>query len=158
MDETPELLEELGLWHALAYAVPPASPSVNARQRLMDRVRLSQPPTNTPPLHFFSKFAHEGEWRDLPIPGISARRLYLDGERRYVTTLLRMAPGASYPRHRHTEPEECYVLEGDLSVGATTYHAGDYQRAETGSIHEVQSSENGCLLLIMASLNDEILA
>jgi len=36
--------------------------------------------------------------------------------------------------------------------------AGDYQRAETGSTHPVQSTRGGCLLLLTSSLRDELVA
>jgi hypothetical protein len=35
--------------------------------------------------------------------------------------------------------------------------AGDFQRAEAGSVHPVQSTDGGCLLLITSSLDDELL-
>ena len=76
-----------------------------------------------------------------------------------VTMLIRMAPGTAYPAHRHGGAEECYVLEGDLHVGDDiVMHAGDYQRAEAGSTHPVQSTRGGCLLLLTSSLRDELVA
>jgi len=73
--------------------------------------------------------------------------------------LVRMAPGTSYPRHVHAGPEECFVLEGDLAVGdGLRLVAGDYQRMESGSRHPDQSTEGGCLLLLISSLNDELVA
>jgi anti-sigma factor ChrR (cupin superfamily) len=69
---------------------------------------------------------------------------------------VRMEPGTSYPRHRHKGVEEGYVLEGDLHVGDEAMKAGDCQRAETESIHAVQSTESGCLLRIVSSTVDEL--
>ena len=71
--------------------------------------------------------------------------------------LFRMAPGSSYPAHRHSGPEECLVLSGDLRISDVRMVEGDYQFAAAGSEHTVQSTENGCLLLITTSLSDEIL-
>jgi hypothetical protein len=34
--------------------------------------------------------------------------------------------------------------------------SGDYQRAEKGTLHEVQSTEGGCLLLLVSSQHDEL--
>jgi anti-sigma factor ChrR (cupin superfamily) len=70
--------------------------------------------------------------------------------------LVRMPAGASYPRHRHAGAEQCYVLEGDLRFGGRVFRAGDYQCADADSIHDVQYTEAGCLLLIVSSLHDEI--
>jgi anti-sigma factor ChrR (cupin superfamily) len=100
----------------------------------------------------------EGQWEKTGVAGVEVKQLYVDHERDYVTMLVRMQPGSSYPSHRHDGYEECYVLQGDLSVGETTLRAGDYQRAEGGSVHVVQSTAAGCLLLIVSSQHDELLA
>jgi anti-sigma factor ChrR (cupin superfamily) len=86
--------------------------------------------------------------------GVDVRRLYVDHEERRVTLLVRMAPGSSYPAHEHAAHEECYVLHGDLRVGDLHMHAGDFQRAEKGSVHGVQSTDEGCVLMIVSSLDD----
>ncbi len=101
---------------------------------------------------------HEGAWEATGVEGVEVKRLFADAARGYVTMLVRMAAGSSYPSHRHAGYEECYVLQGDLSVGETALHAGDYQRAEGGSVHMVQSTKDGCLLFIVSSQHDELLA
>jgi quercetin dioxygenase-like cupin family protein len=88
--------------------------------------------------------------------GIEARRLFVDHDHDRVTMLVRMKPGARYPGHVHAAAEECYVLAGDLHVGDRRMHAGDYQRAEPGSTHPVQSTDEGCVLLLVSSLHDEL--
>ncbi|MGE3182968.1 MAG: cupin domain-containing protein [Phycisphaerae bacterium] len=95
-------------------------------------------------------------WQDTGVPGIEVRRLSVDRSRNQMTALFRMAPGTSYPKHIHDGPEECYVLQGDLCVGEQVMHAGDYQRMAPGTQHGVQSTENGCVLLIVSSLSDEM--
>jgi anti-sigma factor ChrR (cupin superfamily) len=72
--------------------------------------------------------------------------------------MIRMEAGAKWVPHRHAGPEQCFVLEGDLFDGESTYYAGDFQCAAPGSVHEAQSTVNGCLLLIVSSLNDQLLA
>ncbi|MBI4530520.1 MAG: cupin domain-containing protein [Candidatus Latescibacteria bacterium] len=99
----------------------------------------------------------EGAWEAIDIPGIAVKRLFVDSERQYVTMLVRMAAGTAYPRHRHGGAEECYVLDGDLHVGDRVLLSGDYQRAEADSTHEVQWTEQGCLLFIVSSQEDELL-
>lgn len=100
--------------------------------------------------------AAEGPW-DPVAPGVSARRLYVDSARGLVTMLIRMAPGSTYSAHRHAAPEQCFVLEGDIFDGERTYRAGDFQCKAERSVHGVQSTENGCLLLLVSSLSDELL-
>lgn len=102
--------------------------------------------------------AEEGPWEPTGCPGIEVRRLFLDPARDRVTMLVRMAPGAAYPAHRHGGDEECYVLSGDLRVGPDlVMRAGDFQRVPDGSRHPVQSTEGGCLLYLSSSLSDELL-
>jgi anti-sigma factor ChrR (cupin superfamily) len=71
--------------------------------------------------------------------------------------LIRMEPGASYVPHRHGGPEQCYVVEGDLRDGDVVVRAGDFQCAPESTMHGAQTTEKGCLLLIVSSLRDELL-
>lgn len=100
--------------------------------------------------------AGDAAWEPTGIDGIESRPLFVDRERDQTTMMVRMAPGTAYPRHLHAGPEECFVLEGDLRVGNEVLRAGDYQRAAAGSHHPVQSTEGGCLLLLVSSLSDEL--
>ena len=100
--------------------------------------------------------ADEGSWEPTARPGVRVKPLSVDPSRRYVTMLVRMDPGSSYPEHLHAGVEECFVLEGELRVGEEVLRRGDYQRAEEGSEHGVQWTEKGCLLLIVSSQDDEL--
>jgi anti-sigma factor ChrR (cupin superfamily) len=51
-------------------------------------------------------------WRDTRYPGVRICFLRSDRESSYAAVLIRMAPGASYPGHRHKGREELLVLEG----------------------------------------------
>lgn len=98
----------------------------------------------------------DGAFEPTDIEGIRVRRLFVDEPADRVTMLVRMDAGTSYPGHRHGGVEECFVLQGDLCVGAATeLHAGDYQRMDKDSDHAVQSTRAGCLLLITSSRHDE---
>lgn len=109
------------------------------------------------PADFFLQRGSEGEWEPTAVAGVEVKKLFVDQKRNYATMLVRMAAGTAYPGHRHAGFEECYVMQGDLHVGNIVMHAGDYQRAEGGSIHDVQKTEQGCLLFIVSSLDDELL-
>lgn len=103
--------------------------------------------------------ARDGAFEPTDIPGIRVRRLSVDEEADRITMLVRMDAGTAYPAHRHGGAEECYVLEGDLEiVGKQELQAGDYQRMETGSLHPIQRTRKGCLLLITSSRHDELVA
>lgn len=104
----------------------------------------------------FTLKAHEGEWQETGVAGVQVRRLFLDAAANRMTALFRMAPGTAYPAHNHAGAEECLVLDGDLHVGESVLRTGDYQRAEAGSLHGVQWTEGGCLLLISGATDDDL--
>lgn len=153
-------------------AVPAAEPGPDLRERLFRRIHAAPPPahdvqvwkewTADPAEHAATDLTYVsgdgGTWEKTAIPGVLVKKLHVDPVADRVTMLIRMAPGTSYPAHRHGGPEDCYVIEGDLSVGDLKMRAGDYQRADGGSRHVVQSTEGGCLLFLTSSLNDELLA
>lgn len=95
-------------------------------------------------------------WREI-LPGIMLKPLSLDKTQGRMTALARMAPRTNYAAHKHTAPEEFYVLEGTCFIGGQLLHPGDYHRAEVGTVHHETSSEDGCLMLMIFSPNNEML-
>src|SRR5262249_61971021 len=89
----------------------------------------------------FVSRAADAAWEKSDVPGVSVRVLHVDRAGNQFTALVRMAAGSSYPRHVHNGPEQCLVLEGDLRVGDDVFGPGDYQRADVGSRHNIQSTE-----------------
>ena len=71
--------------------------------------------------------------------------------------MVRMTPGTHYPSHKHAGVEELYLLEGDLSVDDMAMQAGDFCRAEAGSIHKEIVTQSGCLFVITSSHQDQLL-
>jgi quercetin dioxygenase-like cupin family protein len=100
--------------------------------------------------------ASEGTWRGIA-PGVMAKLLSFDSVSRRTTTLLRFAPGTSYAPHRHTAVEELLVLEGGCSIAGREMAVGDYHRAEAGTVHHDTSTDDGCLLLVISSPQNEML-
>ncbi len=158
----------------LAAGIPPVRPSSDIRRKLLEslppreerlsaRSRMPNPQvwkqwrSDTAVGSMIIHRAEDDTWEDTGIAGVRVKRLFVDHTRDQFTALVRMAPGTSYPRHRHNGPEECLVLEGELHVGETcTLRAGDYQCCLPGSDHEEQWTEGGCLLLIVSSLHDDM--
>lgn len=64
-----------------------------------------------------------------------------------AVALLRYAPGASVPRHRHTGLETILVLEGEQSDERGDYPVGSLVLNPEGSAHSVWSTP-GCVVLI----------
>jgi anti-sigma factor ChrR (cupin superfamily) len=143
---------------ALSQAVPPVQPRASTKAALMDRIaadkarsQVSPSPgaAHTPvPAGFFFQHAADAVWKPTKTPGVQIRLMYVDNVRERATACLRMEPGRHYPHHEHLGVEEVFVLEGDLRLGDIVMRAGDYQRAEGGTHHEDQYTENGCVVLI----------
>ena len=100
--------------------------------------------------------ADEVAWEPLG-KGLHVKNLFVNRAEQRVTMLVKMEAGGSYPPHVHFGPEECYVLSGDFYGENFSMKAGDYQFASKGSKHGVQSTKNGCVILITSSLNDQII-
>jgi quercetin dioxygenase-like cupin family protein len=98
--------------------------------------------------------AADGPWVETPIPGMRMKILAIDRARDRITMLLRGEPGARYPAHRHSGPEECYVLSGSLVVEGRVLRAGDFHHAEGESDHGEQWTDEGVEVLLVAAASD----
>ncbi len=163
-DAVLALREAAGAGDALAKLVKPEAPPHVVRRKLMSRVESLRAGEEQvwrswgtgDSESVFTLRSDEGDWDETGVDGVQVRRLFVDRGSNRMTCMFRMAAGTSYPSHVHDGAEECYVLQGDLHVGDIVMHAGDYQRAPGGSLHGVQSTEGGCLLLVTTSLSDEM--
>lgn len=90
-----------------------------------------------------------GQWRDF-LPGI--QRKVLHEQSGLMSYLLRFAPGAVLPAHRHPVDEECVVIEGRLRIGKLTLEAGGFHLARQGLPHgDIESREGAVIYLRGAS-------
>ena len=86
-------------------------------------------------------------WLPSPAPGVERRMLSRDDATGVVTSIVRYAPGASYPAHAHPGGEEILVLEGMFADEHGRYPAGTYLRNPPGSTHSPYSPD-GCVLFV----------
>jgi quercetin dioxygenase-like cupin family protein len=98
--------------------------------------------------------ATDGEWVETSMPGLRMKILAIDQARDRVTMLLRAEPGARYPAHRHSGPEECYVISGSVTVEGRVLRAGDFHHAEGASDHGEAWTDEGAEVLLVASASD----
>lgn len=125
----------------VAAAVEPHDPPAQVRERVLAATR--------DPAHYTIRATES--WDASGIPGISAKILAVDRARGLVTLLLQGEPGARYPAHTHSGPEECYVLRGSISIGGLMLRQGDFHHADTDSDHdEIVALESAEVLLIGA--------
>jgi len=95
----------------------------------------------------------ESEWEEVA-SGISCQLLATDEEKERVSMLVRLAPGAAYPPHRHASVEELYLLDGKLVIDDKTLYPGDYNRAEPDTGDQRVWSETGCTCVLLTSTRD----
>lgn len=92
-----------------------------------------------------------GTWQPLA-EGADIKLLWVDAAARTRSFLLRLAPGARVPAHPHPTTEECLVLSGDMVIGDTVFHAGDYHVAPAGLDHPELTSRGGGVVFIRGPL------
>jgi quercetin dioxygenase-like cupin family protein len=134
----------------MSAAMPRQKPPDRAKSRLFEQIDADKP-------GFAYIFAHEGQWNQIGA-GIFAKMLNIDRDRQRVTALVRMEAGSRYDDHRHTRTEELVVIEGSCYCGGKLLQKGDYHRAEAGSIHLDTRTDEGSLMLIITSVQNEMLA
>ncbi|NKB49407.1 MAG: cupin domain-containing protein [Alphaproteobacteria bacterium] len=95
--------------------------------------------------------AGEGAWEQLA-EGIEKKTLYFDEMARSESYLLRVAPGAQLPSHKHRATEECIVLEGSFDIGDIHLKPGDFHVMEADTRHPVIYSAQGGVAYIRGEL------
>jgi anti-sigma factor ChrR (cupin superfamily) len=87
-------------------------------------------------------------------PGVLWKVLWEEGPRRAV--LVRYAPGATIPRHRHLGDEQIFVLEGSVSDDTGTCTAGNYARRPPGCVHTVTSPDGALVLAVISGTTEAV--
>ena len=70
-----------------------------------------------------------------------------------MTCLLKWAPGARLPIHKHPEIEQTWVLEGSFYDHEGIARAGEFVWRKPGSVHETRSDEGAVILAIYRKPN-----
>jgi len=130
---------------AVAQAIAPAELSPADREAMRERIlaRIQAPP---PPLTYTIR-ATEMRWVNAG-PGVEVMVLRSNDERNDQTVLIRMQPGSVVVGHRHTQEEECLILEGEVFIGELRLMRGDMHVARPGAVHAPITAPQGALLLI----------
>ena len=128
-------------------------PSVPLWERVAQRIARE---TGQPPAAPSSQVRTKPEWEE-PAPGISCLLLATDKEKDRVSMLVRLAPGAEYPPHRHAGLEELHLLHGELMIDDKKLYPGDYNRAEADTVDHRVWTETGCTCVLITSVLDVLL-
>ncbi len=125
----------------------PAEPSSRAvralKRRLLERVADAD-------TSHVTVAAHDGDWQPFT-DGVQIK--VLRESEGVLSYLLKFAPGASLPAHRHPVDEECLVLEGVLRVGSSIeVGAGGYHLAHRGALHATVRSDTGATIFLRGAV------
>lgn len=144
-DDRPGLDDDIA--RALAEAQRPGDADDAAiervRSRLMKRVAADSVP------HHVAIHADHGRWHPL-LPGIE--RKVLHEADCVMSYLLKFAPGAVLPAHRHPLDEECVVIEGTLRIGPLVLPPGSYHRVAKDVLDADSSSDEGAIIFLRGAV------
>ena len=96
----------------------------------------------------------DGAWVQGAVPGVRMKILAIDRARDRVTMLLKGEAGTRYPAHRHSGPEERYVISGSLIVDGQVLRPGDFHYAAAESDHGELWTDEGVEVLLAAAARD----
>jgi oxalate decarboxylase/phosphoglucose isomerase-like protein (cupin superfamily) len=66
-----------------------------------------------------------------------------------LSYLLRLQPGAILPAHRHSQDEECVVLDGEIRIGdMLVVQRNGYHLAKAGAFHAQITTDTGALIFL----------
>lgn len=139
------------LTEALGSLVEPIDPPAGLRDRVLS-VALKEAQEPAQP-EFSFLLAGDG-WQRHAVPGVTFKELRFERATGQATLLLTLEPGTRFPNHRHSGPEQCLVLSGDIKAGPHRLGPGDFHYAGSGSVHEEVSSEHGCTILLVVAADD----
>ena len=129
----------------LSLTVTPVEPPAGLRAKLLARIQAQETGGgDAMTQHRKVVRGHDRPWIKMPIPGVEMRPLI--GEK---TFLVRMQPGATFPKHDHPHAEQCYILSGSVTDSdGLTLEAGDFVVMSGGIQHDPIHSTEGCTLFI----------
>jgi quercetin dioxygenase-like cupin family protein len=128
---------------ALADAQAPHTGDAAALQRV--RGRVMQHIAAEPKAGHVTVQPDGGKWHDF-LPGI--QRKVLHEKAGVMSYLLKFAPGAVLPAHRHPMDEGCVVLQGSVRIGGQALAVGGFHLAPKGLPHDDITSDDGAVIYL----------
>ena len=140
-DRTPNLDPDIAQAITAAQRAGEADQAAIGRVRAKLMKRIAQDSVG----HHTAVHADDGRWHAL-LPGIE--RKVLHEEDGVMSYLLKFAPGAVLPAHRHPVDEECVVISGVLRIGPLVLPAGSYHRVRNGVLDADSTSDEGAIIFL----------
>ena len=149
----------------LAYSVPAMPMAGNLKARLFQRIAQEPDVPDSPLLELLKRSinelkqqAAELNWEQMM--GTDAAEMAIwqtDEDRREVAFFVRKSMGGLFPNHAHAGGETVLVLEGDFVANGQIYGVGELANSMANTAHQ-PSTQVGCLLLCISSMDDEVLS
>lgn len=152
-DDTPPMLDaDIGAW--LDATLEPDAVDPRAEERVRRRL-LRRMAADTTEQHL-TRPASDDDWQPFG-EGLSIKVLHeAVGVMSY---LLRLAPGAGLPAHRHPLDEECVVLEGEVCIGERLrLGPGGFHLGRQDLLHDRLHSPGGALIFLRGAVPEATLA
>jgi anti-sigma factor ChrR (cupin superfamily) len=150
----PETVLDDTLVARLAEAVAADAPLDAATQARIKRRVLQRIAADNTPRHLTQQPGETG-WQPFG-DGVRIKVLHEAGG--IMCYLLRLAPGASLPAHRHPVDEECVVLEGEVQIGSLRVAAGGFHLGRKDLLHDRLASAGGALIYLRGAVPEAALA
>jgi quercetin dioxygenase-like cupin family protein len=93
-------------------------------------------------------------WLPHPIEGITVKPLATDRSRGYAMLLMRLDKGVHYPSHTHDGDEQCFVVNGEITISGESLGSGDFFSTRKGADHGTISTANGATVMLTVALED----
>ena len=142
----PETEGDVGAAAAFVTGLSAAAPAVRPPDELFEKIEAELDTPSIPGVETLK--AADGRWMDQG-NGVWCKLSASLPEGKSVY-LLRCFPGAVLPAHTHSAWEYALVLEGSYQIEGRTVRAGDAQLSAANSHHPEITTEEGCLLLVVA--------
>jgi ChrR Cupin-like domain len=161
-----ELTQFQAARNALAYGVPLKPLPASLKDKLFARLdRTTAKPTNLLNLMDWSIKELQQvaidlpNWEAFPMPtGSEMVVWHMDEVNAELAYFLRIKTAGKLPQHWHATGESILVLEGNfIDETGQVYEVGDRAFASANTSHQPTTSM-GCLVLVVTSTNDKILA
>lgn len=148
----------------LAYGASPVPMAADLKERLFQRIAAQPTGARSDliqllelPIAKLKQTAAELSWSLVPgKSGVEVAVWKTDEASRETAFFARKVGAGSFPNHYHASGETILVLEGDFIVDERTYYTGE-RISSPGKTNHRPESLNGCLLLCVSSMDDDIL-
>lgn len=128
-------------------AMTPEPLDAQAHARIKTRLLRRLASEGTP--RHLTRHADSNDWQRFG-HGLSMKVLHEAGG--IMSYLVRLAPGAQLPGHRHPVDEECVVLEGAVQIGDLHVDAGGFHLGRKDVLHDVLRSEDGAVIYLRGAV------